>query len=165
MNESRKIAAIVAVLLTATWHMGAQTSAVSPKTLQRNTDGRILQPQSPSSPAVNAAVQPRTDRVERTLPPEIKEKVRQFEKAREAFINREENLRRQLDGAATDRDRNSIRQHIKENLDQWREQARQFRDEARERARELQRDLPNHREALEETPRGTPGRPGRPGLD
>lgn len=148
--------------------VSAQITSASPATIQRNTEGRILQPAQPSSspltPAVSAS---RPDRNERALPPEVKEKLKQFEAAREAFINRQEQLRRQMDGAAGDKEREAIRQRIKESLDQWRDQARQFRDEARERVKELQRELPSLREALQEGP-GTGTKPGgrpRPGTD
>jgi len=167
MNMFRKIAAACLLLLGAVASGSAQTSSISPTTIQRSTDGRILQPDKSSSPTVTA-VQPRPDRTERALPPEIKDKLKQFEAAREAFINRQEQLRKQMDGATTDKERDAVRQRIKESLDQWREQARQFRDEAKERLKELQRELPSLREPLQES-RGTDvkpgGRPGRPGLD
>ncbi len=170
MNKFRQFAAVMALLLCASLDAAAQSgtgtnTALSPSVTTRNSDGRILQPQTTPSPTVTGVNAPRPDRNERALPPEIKAQVKQFETAREVFIRRQEELRKQLDGARTDKERESVRQLIKDNLEQWREQARQFRDEARERAKELQRELPSLREALDDTPKGTPGRPGRPGLD
>ena len=165
MNKFRQFAAVAALLMGVALHAAGQVGQVSPALTPRPTDGRILPPDTTPAPAANTATTPRPDRVERTLPPEIRQKLKEFEAAREAFIRREEQLRKQMDGATTDKEREAIRQRIKENLDQWREQARQFRDDARERAKELMRELPNHREALDDTPKRTPGRPGRPGLD
>ena len=109
---------------------------------------------------------PRPDRTERALPPEIREKLKQFEAAREAYIKQQEELRRKLDGATTEQERENIRQRLKESLERWREQARQFREEAKERVKELQIQMPSLREALDESrTRTTPGKPGRPGLD
>ena len=164
MKKSRQFAAIIALILSAVMHAAAQTDTVSPSLVKRDADGRILQPDPTPSPAAEVTA-PRPVRTERALPPEIREKLKQFEAAREAFIKQQEELRRKMDGAITEKERENIRRNIKESLDRWREQARQFRDDAKERARELQRDMPNLREALEESPRGTPGKPGRPGLD
>jgi gas vesicle protein len=168
MNKFRQFAAIIALLLGVALNAVAQVgtgtnTSISPSVTKRDSDGRILQPQTTPSPTAAGVNAPRLER--NALPPEIKDKVKQFETAREAFIRKQEELRRQLDGARTDKERESVRAHIKDNLDQWRDQARQFRDEARERAKELQRELPNLREALDDAPKGTPGRPGRPGLD
>jgi hypothetical protein len=163
MIEFRQLALLAALLLAAAAHVAAQTISTTPT--DRNSDGKIISPEPTETPAINTAVKPRPDRVERALPQEIRDKVKQFETAREAFIRREEELRKRADGATTEKEREAIRARIRENLERWREQARQFREEAKDRAKELQRELPNHREALDDTPRGKPGRPGRPGLD
>jgi len=168
MKMLRPIATVGLLLLGAAMSVSAQTSAVTPTAIQRNNEGRILQPDISTAPTVNSTTKPRPDRLERTLPPEIKDQVKKFERAREAFIQRQEELRKQMDGATTEKERDSVRQRIKEGLDRWREQARQFRDEARERVKELQRELPNLREALQETPGGGNVKPGgrpRPGID
>jgi len=170
MKQFRQFAAVAAFLVSVAMNTAAQsgtndTISPTPTAIKRTTDGRILQPDTVLSPASAGVIATRPDRNERALPPEIKERLRQFEAAREAFIKRQEELRRRMEGATTDRERESIRQRQKESLERWREQARQFKDEAKERARELQREMPNLREALEESPRGTPGKPGRPGVD
>jgi hypothetical protein len=165
MNEFRQCVSAGLLLAVLIVNAPAQTGPVSPTEVKRTSEGRILQPEI-VAPAASDNLTPRPDRVERTLPPEIKDRVRQFETAREVFIGRQEQLRRQLEGAVSDKERDGIRQRMKENLDQWRDQARQFRDEARERARELQRELPGLKEALNEGTGGKPGgRPTRPGLD
>jgi gas vesicle protein len=155
------------VLLGAVTMVSAQTGSLSTVTVQRNTDGRIIQPDKTTSPTITDG-QPRPDLSQRALPPEIKDKVRQFETAREAFIRRQELLRKEMQGATTDKERDAIRQRIKDSLDEWREQAKQFREEAIDRMKEVQRELPGLRPALEEgrTIDLKPGgRPGRPGID
>src|ERR1044071_2240259 len=89
----------------------AQTG-VGSVTGQRTTDGRILQPDNSSSPSTTAVNPARADRP--ALPPEIKQKLKQFEVAREAFIARQEQLRKLLQGATTDKERDAIRQRIKD---------------------------------------------------
>ena len=165
MNLFRQVAVVGALLLGAALSLPAQTGSVSATSVKRTTDGRILQPDNSSSPTASATGQIRPAN---SLPPEITQQLKKFEIAREAFITRQEQLRKQLQGASSDKERDAIRARIKDSLEQWRDQARQFRDEAKQRMKELQRELPSLREALQEGGTGTDVKPGgrpRPGID
>ena len=147
----------------------ADNAAATSAGQAKQNQGRILPNDTPSTltanPTAPASGRPDTDL--RKLPPEIQVKLKQFQSAAEAFIRRQDELKKKLDGATTDKERAEIRERIKESIEQWREQAKEFRDEARERAKDLQRELPKHREALDDSVKGLNqgGRGRRPGLD
>lgn len=81
------------------------------------------------------------------LPPEVKLQLLRFEKFREAYLNRQQDLLRKMRGA-TDDDRARIRAQLQALRDEWLQRTRAFREEARARIRELQDELPRYREAL-----------------
>jgi hypothetical protein len=93
------------------------------------------------------------------LSSEVKERIRAFEKAREAYLEKQRELERRFKGA-TDEQRERIREQIKDRRDAWLEQHKQFKEDMRERLRELKRELPSLRKALDESRPTT-----RPGLD
>lgn len=105
-------------------------------------DGVLL---NSTSPATIGLRPPRPERPD--LPPEIKSKVLRFEKLREAYLDRQQDLLRKLRGATTDADRNKYRAQLQTLRDEWLEKARSFREEARARIRDFQSDLPKYREA------------------
>jgi hypothetical protein len=82
------------------------------------------------------------------LPLTIRERLRQFEQQREAYLKEQRDLMRKLQGAS-DEDRERIRELIRERRLAWLEQARAFREQARERMQELRGELPRHAEVLD----------------
>jgi len=93
---------------------------------------------------------PRPERPDLSL--DIRQRLIRFEKLREVYLGRQEDLLRKLRGA-TDADRGRIRAQLQALRDEWMERARVFRQEARTRLRELQDELPKYRELLQETVR------------
>jgi flagellar motility protein MotE (MotC chaperone) len=67
---------------------------------------------------------------------EIKDLTRNFQAARQAFVQQQQELQRQLK-MATDEQRKIVRQQLKENLEQWLEQQRQMRDDTREQLKQI----------------------------
>lgn len=109
------------------------------------------------SPTDTTQRPPRQERP--VLSSEVKERLRAFEKAREAYLEKQRELERRLKGA-TEEQRERIREQMKDRLQQWREQHKQFKEDMRDRVRELKRELPSLRKALDESRPTT-----RPGLD
>lgn len=134
-------------------------NTVSP-TPQKPAEGRVIVPEEPVQVSPTDATTPkRPSRPERQeLTPEIKDKLKQFNVAREAYIAKQTELEKKARGAS-DEERRKIREQLKERRERWLEQAKKFRDESRDRLREIRTDSPSLREALEEK------RPPRPGLD
>ena len=93
-----------------------------------------------------------------TLSPEVKERLRNFERAREAYLQKQRELEKRLRGA-TEQERDRIRELIKDRRAAWEEQHRQLQAELKDRAREMSRTA--IRDALDET---RPTKP-RPGID
>jgi Skp family chaperone for outer membrane proteins len=129
----------------------AQTTTNPPVVIDSSRLGRVLQ--TPVSSAVDASpitsAVNRPERVEQQrLPQDIRDRLQQFERVREAYLTEQRELQRRLRGA-TDADRDQIRELIRERRAAWLEQFRTFRQEARERLTELRDALPSHREALD----------------
>jgi len=99
----------------------------------------------------------------RRLPPEIRERIQRFEITREAYLKRHEELKQRLRGAATDEERQRIRDQISKALDAWRERAKQSRLELKERIKDLQRE--RLQELKERNDAARPSRPTDPGRD
>lgn len=152
MNRVRKT--VTTLVLSAGLLEGvvlAQTTTNPPVAIDPIRLGRVLQP--PVSSTVDgspvSSMIPRPERVEQQrLPQDIRDRLQQFERVREAYLTEQRELQRRLRGA-TDADRDQIRELIRERRAAWLEQFRTFRQEARERLAELRDALPNHREALD----------------
>lgn len=84
----------------------------------------------------------------RKLSPEIRERVRRFELVREAYIKEQEELRKRLRGAATEAERDNVRELIRQARLDWLERARQLREETLRRIRELPTVMPDMREVI-----------------
>ncbi|PYJ84683.1 MAG: hypothetical protein DME22_11840 [Verrucomicrobia bacterium] len=116
--------------------------------------GRIILPdrllRDPSSGLTFGLRPPRPERPDLSL--DIRQRVLSFEKLREVYLDRQQELLRKLRGGATDADRARIRAQLHGLRDQWLERARSFREEARARIRELQEnELPKYRDAWDRT--------------
>jgi hypothetical protein len=129
----------------------AQSGTNPPTVIDPDRLSRVLPPptSSPVDSALPTAAAPRPERPEQQrLPQDLRDRVQQFERVREAYLTEQRELQRRLRGA-TDADRERIRELIKERRVAWLEQFRTFRQEARERLTELRDALPSHREALD----------------
>jgi len=104
--------------------------------------GKVILPDTASDKAT-AARPPRTERPE--LPQEIKRRIDRFEKSRESYLARQQELLRKLNAnGATDQDRARIRAQLQALRDEWLDKARAFREEARTRLTDLKKELPKH---------------------
>jgi predicted ribosome quality control (RQC) complex YloA/Tae2 family protein len=92
---------------------------------------------------------------------QMKDLVREFQAARQDFINQQQELRRQLK-TANDAQRAIIREQLKEKREQWMEQQKAQIQELKEQAREMNR-VGNLRDVIDSgSGEGGPGsRPGR----
>lgn len=73
-------------------------------------------------------------------PAQVKDLVKQFQAARDAYLQQQKDLQR-LSKTATEDERAAIRQQMKDSLDAWKEEQRQLRQEMKERAKELKQEL------------------------
>ena len=166
----------------ATMPLGAQTGVVAvgsqPRALSGPTDTTPTPtPTDPvardatttrviSSPEVKENISPTSTDSARpsnlaarsALSPEVKERLRNFEREREAYLQKQRELEKRLRGA-TEQERERIRELIKDRRAAWEEQHRQLQVEMKDRAREMSRTA--LRDALDETRKTKP----RSGID
>ena len=119
--------------------------------------GRVILPDhvqfdSPGSLAANT--RPSRPDLRPELAPEIKSRIVRFEKFRETYLARQQELLRKLNGAASDEERARVRAQLQGLRDEWLEKARAFKEDARARMRELQSEFPKYREALMDAKEG-----------
>jgi hypothetical protein len=127
---------------------GALPADVSPTIAPRQRVGRILLPEkSPLGLPNTAVVRPVRPDLD-PLPPEVKDRVRTFDKYRAEYLRQQEEIRKRNQGT-TDQDRERIRAQFKELRERWREQSAAMREEMEVRRQELKERLPSHRELLE----------------
>jgi len=86
----------------------------------------------------------------RKLPPETRERLRRFEVVREAYLKEQEELRKKLRGAATEAERDRVRDLIRQARQEWLERMRQLREESIKRIRELPSVMPDMREVVQD---------------
>jgi gas vesicle protein len=109
--------------------------------------GRANLPPRPERPPVPGRPAPAQD---------VKDLVRDFQSARQAFLKQQQELQRQLK-TATDEQRALIREQLKENLQQWLEQQKAQIQELREQAKEIKNNVPALRDVID-SGRGEGGR-------
>jgi len=108
------------------------------------------------SPTSTDSTRPSNLAARSALSPEVKERLRNFEREREAYLQRQRELEKRLKGA-TEQERERIRELIKDRRAAWEEQHRQSQAELKDRMREISRTA--IRDALDETrpPKTRPG--------
>jgi hypothetical protein len=98
----------------------------------------------------------------RRLPPEIRERIQRFEINRDAYLKRQEELKQRLRGAATDEERQRVREQLSKALDAWRERVKESRRELKDRLDDMRRErllmLKERLGAAEPDRKATPGR-------
>jgi hypothetical protein len=111
-------------------------------------DGRVvLSDEQAAQAADSGLVAPTADR--QKLPLDIRVRIQRFEVVREAYLKEQALLRKRLTGAATEEERERIRNLIQDRRAAWLAQARKLREEAQDRLRDLQRLMPDRREILQ----------------
>ena len=119
-------------------------------TLQPAVD-RIGQVVISDQQAVDSAisVKPRPESIElQKLPPEIKARIRRFEVFREVYLREQDELRKKLQGAPTDAERQRVRDLIRTSREVWLQQTRDLREEMKDRLPALRERLQDKRELL-----------------
>ena len=82
-------------------------------------------------------------------PREIRERLARFEQAREEYRREQERLRKALAGAATEKERDRVREQIRAARDAWLDRLKSIREELKDRLPELRRRLPELGEVLD----------------
>ena len=119
---------------------GAQAQSAAKDKLQ-DRNGRVIEPDDASAKRPNAG---RGNK----LPTDIKDMIAKFEKDREAYLQQQKDLLKQLKGA-TDEERDKIREQLGDSRDKWLDQAKSLREEIRSRIAELRDKLPHHGDILD----------------
>ncbi len=142
--------AVVLGLVLAAAGVRAQSGDTNPTVGSADRQGQVVASPATSQNADTVAgpgVPAVADRL-KELPQQIRERLLEFEKQREAYLKQQSDLLRQLKGA-NDEQREKIREQLRLQRHQWLEQAQQFREQARERLLELKDRLPQHQEVLD----------------
>lgn len=144
------MAVIGSVVVLAAGQAQAQTNPVDTAT-QPQRDGKVVVPERPTATddANLAATALRPPRLERgTLPPVVQERLDQFKTEARAYLARQQELKKKLEGA-NDKERAIIREQLKEIQQQWLERAKEMRQEYKDRQAELAEKLKEYRELLD----------------
>jgi len=81
--------------------------------------------------------------------PEVRERIDRFERIRDQYLREQERLRRLLNGASTDEERNRVRDLIAKTREQFLDNLKRFREEMKDRLAEVRQRLPEMREVLD----------------
>jgi hypothetical protein len=142
--------------LVATQHGFAQTSASPASTsvdiAPTATSDRIGRVVISDKQLAEEGILPTANSLDfRRLPPEIRERIQRFEIHREAYLKRQQELNQRLRGAATDEERQRVRDQISKARDAWLERAKDSRREMKDRLEDFRRErLSNMRERLDD---------------
>ena len=157
----------LAGFLAATQNSSAQTSASPASTsvdvtpsLTSDRIGRVV---TSEKQLAEDGILPTANSLEfRRLPPEIRERIQRFEINREAYLKRQQELNQKLRGAATDEERQRVRDQISKARDAWLERAKDSRRELKDRLNEIRRErLSIMRERLDAAGKDRITTPGR----
>lgn len=135
--------ALSLLLLTAAQ---AQTNATATSPTRKGTavvPEKLTAPDASTTPTLRPTVPQRPK-----LPPEIVDRIEKFKKESRVYLDKQEALKKQLEGA-NDKERAVLRDRIKQLREQWLDDAREFRQELRQRQQELIDKLPDYREVIE----------------
>ena len=164
---SRLLVMGLAGFLAATQNSFAQTSASPASTsvdvtpsLTSDRIGRVV---TSEKQLAEDGILPTANSLEfRRLPPEIHERIKRFEINREAYLKRQQELNQKLRGAATDEERQRVRDQISKARDAWLERAKDSRRELKDRLNEIRRErLSIMRERLDAAGKDRITTPGR----
>ena len=120
--------------------------------LQTSTIQRVGQVVVSDQQAVDSAInlKPRPESIDlQKLPPEIKLRIRRFEVFRESYLREQDELRKKLQGAPTEAERQRVRDLIRNRREAWLQQTRALREEMKDRLPVLRERLEGKRELLD----------------
>lgn len=153
MNLTKHL--MVAGLTVLIAHAGtAQTNPVDTAS-QPKRDGKVIVPErstaNDTANANTATANLRPSRPERpNLPPEVQALVEKFKRDARAYRDREEALKKQLEGA-NDKERAVIREQLRELRAEWLKRNKEMSKEYKERQAELADKLGGHTRLLDAT--------------
>jgi hypothetical protein len=144
----KSVMASVAGLAVAGSACLAQTN-LTPTVKTTEREGRIVvSEQQATDLGLNVPVGPASvDR--QNLSDAVKDRLRRFELSRDAYLREQEQLRKRLEGAATEAERERVRALIKTQREEWLRRTRELRTQAKDRIAELRRTLPSKTEVLD----------------
>ena len=145
MKNNKKWAAIVAILGVGLASAMAQTN-ITPTPGTRV--GKVIVPDAPAnSDAITTVTRPSvTERP--SLPPEVVERIRKFRKDAQAYLDKEQALKKKLQGS-NDQERARIREELRLLREKLLEQQRQLREEFRDRIADLRAKLQDRGELFD----------------
>jgi hypothetical protein len=128
----------------------AQTNPVD-AVAQPTREGRVVLPDKPTATdsgniTASTSRPPRPER--ESLPPEVQARLDRFKADARAYLARQQELKKKLEGA-NDKERALIREQLKEIQQQWVERAKEMRKEYKDRQAELADKLKDYRELLD----------------
>ncbi|MBN2507542.1 MAG: hypothetical protein JXQ71_12695 [Verrucomicrobia bacterium] len=131
---------------------GGGTLSTSPADATITRDGQVLVPVKPAElgSVVGVALERPVVPEHIALTPELRERLRRFERYRQDYLARQEALRKKF-LIATDDDRAAIRLRLQRLREQWLERTRALRQEFHERQRELLDKLKEHQDVIHST--------------
>jgi chromosome segregation ATPase len=157
---------VIGLLILSTTGLVAQTNPVD-AAAQPQRDGKVVVPErtTTTDDANVTSTTLRPPRLEReSLPPVVQERLDRFKTEARAYLARQQELKKKLEGA-NDKERAAIREQLKEIQQQWLESAKEMRKEYKDRQAELAEKLKEYRELLDNvrstTLRDTGGRTRR----
>ncbi len=151
MTKFQKLSLLggLAILLTIP-NAPAQVGTTQPAPREGTREGRVIVPENRNAIDASPTANVRPVRPEQNaLDSLTRQRIANFERAREEYLKKIEALERQARGATED-ERATIRERINDLRRQLLERARSIREEASDRRRELLERLPKHREVLDD---------------
>ena len=145
------LAAGVAILVATAPAAFAQTNvdSIAPTVKTTEREGRIVvSDQQAVDLGINISLGPTTvDR--QNLSDAVKLRLQRFELSRDSYLREQAQLRKRLDGAATEAERERVRALIKDQREAWLRRMRELRAQSKDRVLELRRQLPSKGEVLD----------------
>ena len=139
------LAAGVAILVATAPAAFAQTNvdSIAPTVKTTEREGRIVvSDQQAVDLGINISLGPTTvDR--QNLSDAVKLRLQRFELSRDSYLREQAQLRKRLDGAATEAERERVRALIKDQREAWLRRMRELRAQSKDRVLELRRQLPS----------------------
>jgi hypothetical protein len=147
-NRGTLVAVQVAWLLAAALGSPAQTTGGAPTPANTDLGGRVVVPSTtPTAPVTTDSLRPLAEK--RTLPAEVNLRLERFKADAQAYLARQETLRRAWQGASAD-ERARIRLQLENLRAEWLKRAKELRKDFTDRREELLRQMPSHQELLME---------------
>jgi len=151
MNAMNNLTAVIALGLFLGTAAARSQTGITPTT-PKDRVGRVITPNPPKGnldPMTQTGTRPVLQE-RNAVSPEVQNKLLTFRSQADAYVRQQDELRKQLIGAATDAERERVREQMRTIRDKWLDIQRQVREDAKERASELMQQVPNRREVLRE---------------